>query len=255
MSENMADLAIPEIKLVQNTGGDEAKQLGALPGDFYCAITQEVFKNGLDIVVMKPAQKTRTYWGRTDIDDEPPVCASADGILSINGEDCATKCPYAAFTDAPYMIAAAERRAKCLPNYNIIAINLSDMMPVMIRASGMSAMAARELNTLMKFHKVMRGQPFKAKIKVSSIKKKTPSGDAFAIKFGNPELITDEETINELKSMVIQLTGVETLPEALPVPNSAPALATTAEPTAAEAFAKLESANRERAARTKELNF
>jgi len=221
MPENLNDLAIPEIKLVQNTGGDEAKQLGAKPGDFYCAITQEIINGteGFDFVIIKPAQKTRTYWGTTEISEEPPTCASPDGITSVNGDACESACPYQAFTDAPYMVAATERRTKCLPNYNVIGIKVSDMMPAMIRCSGISAMAARELNTLLKFHKVMRGQAYKAQLRVTAVKKKTASGEAFAIKFGQPELIHDPGIVAELHEQALALTGIEAPAlEALPEP-------------------------------------
>jgi len=219
MPENYGDLAIPEIKLVQNVGGDEAKQVGAKPGDFYCAITQEIIpgEKGFEIVVVKPAHKNRTYWGTTDISDDPPVCASNDGIMSVAGDICATACPYKAFNDAPYMLSPTERRAKCTPNYNVIGIKVSDMMPVLIRCSGISSMAAKELNTLLKFHKNIKGQYFKAKIRVSAIKKKTASGEAFAIKFGDPEPITDNVIMAELKEQMAQLVNVE-----MPAPPELP---------------------------------
>ncbi len=225
MSE-LNDLAIPEIKLIQNVGGDDAKQMGAKAGDFYCSITQEIIpgSEGFDVVVLRPAQKTRTYWGREDIDDEPPVCASEDGVTSINGDICAEACPYGAFTDAPYMVSAAERRAKCLPNYNIVVIKVSDMMPVMIRCSGISSMAARELNTLLKFHKMIKNAPHKATIKVTSIKKKTASGEAYAIKFGDPKLVTDEDLLYEIADQASALLGETIEVQALPEPPAPAAL-------------------------------
>lgn len=249
-----SDMAIPEIKLVQNVGGDEAKQLGAKSGDFYCGITQEIIPGdkGFEVVVIGPAVKTRTYWGRTEIGDEPPVCASQDGINSINGEVCATACPYQAFTDAPYMVDAGERRNKCLPNFNVFAIKLSDMMPIMIRCSGISAMAARELNTLLRFHKAIRGQSFKAKLRVSAIKKKTASGEAFAIKFGEPQLITDTNLLAELKEQAVALgqpsalveipAETETKPQLkTPAPVEPPKQETKpAEPKVEKSTAKLE---------------
>jgi hypothetical protein len=210
-SYNPNDLAIPEMKLVQNVGGDEAKQAGAKPGDFYCAITQEIIPGteGFEIVVTGPARKTRTYWGTTEIGDDPPICASQDGVTSVNGDNCETACPYKAYNDAPYLLPAAERRLKCTPNYNIIAIKLSDMMPVLIRCTGISSMAARELNTLLKFHKAIRGQYFKAKLRVTAIKKKTAVGEAFAIKFGDPAPITDPAILTEVKDQLNVFTGIQ----------------------------------------------
>jgi hypothetical protein len=216
MTENYGDMAIPEIKLIQNVGGSEAKALGSKPGDFYCSITGEIIPGavGFEIVVAGPAKKTRTYWGTTEIAETPPICASPDGILSVNGENCQNACPHKAYNDAPYLLPIAERRTKCTPNFHIVAIKVSDMMPILIRCGGISAMAARELNTLLKFHKNIRGQYFKAKIKVTSLAKKTPSGEAYAIKFGEPQPL-EEYVIAEVKEQLMLLSGVEV--PALPV--------------------------------------
>jgi hypothetical protein len=210
MPENYSDLAIPEIKLVQNSGGSEAKSFGALPGDFYCSLTQEIIKGaeGFDIIVAGPIQKTRTYWATEEIKDEPPVCASQDGVTSINGDVCISACPHSAYNDAPYMLDKSERRMKCVPNFHVVAIKVDDMMPVLIRCSGVSAQAAKELKSLLVFHKAIRGQYYRAKIHVGSVAKKTSFGDIFAIKFGNPTPL-DTATIAEVKEQIALLSGVE----------------------------------------------
>lgn len=209
---NTSDFAIPEVKLIQSIGGDEAKAYGAQPGMFYISLTQEIIPaEGFDIVVVQPPAKNRTYWGREVIEDEPPVCASMDGTTSINGDICEKACPYKAFTDAPYMLSATERRLKCTANYNVLGLKTNDMMPVIIRCSGISAQAAKELNSLLMFHKALRGgQQFKATIHVSSIKKKTDYGESFAIKFGNPVLIQDPKLLNEVKEQFLALAGTST---------------------------------------------
>ena len=161
MAESYGDLAIPEIKLIQNVGGDEAKDAGAQAGDFFCALTGEVFKgnDGFQIVVTGRSKVERTYWGADHEvqSDEPPTCSSTDGVTSINGDVCKTACPYQAFTDAPGLLTAEERKGKCTPGYRVMGISLTNMMPVFIRCSGISATAARELNTLLAFHKNIRG--------------------------------------------------------------------------------------------------
>lgn len=209
---NTSDFAIPEVKLIQSIGGDEAKAYGAQPGMFYISLTQEILPaEGFDIVVVQPPSKNRTYWGREVIEDEPPVCASLDGTTSINGDVCEKACPYKAFTDAPYLLNATERRLKCTANYNVLGLKTNDMMPVIIRCSGISAQAAKELNTLLGFHKVLRGgQQFKATIHVSSVKKKTDYGESFAIKFGNPVLIQDPKLLTEVKEQFLALAGTST---------------------------------------------
>ena len=87
----------------------------------------------------------RTYWGADHEvqSDEPPTCSSTDGVISINGDVCKIACPYQAFTDAPGLLTAEERKGKCTPGYRVMGISLTNMMPVFIRCSGISATAAR----------------------------------------------------------------------------------------------------------------
>lgn len=218
------DMAIPEIKLVQNVGGDLAKSMGANPGDFYCSLTDEVIKGdkGFDTVIVA-MQKNRTYWGRDDIADEPPVCASmnAASMLSINGEDCKS-CPHR--NETPWLLLAKDRRTKCLVNYNILGIGVADSFPVLIRTSGISAKAAKELYTQLSLSKHLIGAWYKAKTRVTSIKKKTPAGDAYAIKFGKLELIEDKKQLEEFKAQSAQLIGTQImLPEGME-PEIAPVI-------------------------------
>jgi len=209
------DMAIPEIKIVQNVGGDEAKMQGALPGSFYCALTGEIIPGdtGFEIVLSERASIERTYWGPDHEvqSDEPPVCSSWDGVTSNNGDDCQTACPYNAFCDAPGLLGAEERKTKCTPGFKVTGISLTTMMPVFIRCGGWSAGAARELNTLITFHKNIRGQFFKAKFRVTTIKRKGTAGEAFVIKFGQPQLL-EPETLSEVKQIIESMIG-EALPE------------------------------------------
>lgn len=209
------DMAIPEIKIVQNVGGDEAKNAGANPGDFYCALTGEIIPAdaGFDIVLSERASIERTYWGPDHEvqSDEPPICSSWDGFTSNAGDECQTACPYNAFCDAPGLLGAEERKTKCTPGFKVTGISLTTMMPVFIRCGGWSAGAARELNTLITFHKNIRGQFFKTKFHVTTIKRKGTSGEAFVIKFSQPELLAPE-TLNEVKQIIESMIG-EALPE------------------------------------------
>jgi hypothetical protein len=209
------DMAIPEIKIVQNVGGDEAKAQGANPGDFYCALTGEVIpgNEGFELVLSERASVERTYWGPNHEvqSDDPPICSSWDGMTSNNGDECQTDCPYNAFCDAPGLLGAEERKAKCTPGFKVTGISLTNMMPVFIRCSGWSAGAARELNFMITFHKNMKGQFYKAKFRVSTIKRKGTSGEAFVIKFGQPELLSPE-SLTEVKQIIESMIG-EALPE------------------------------------------
>lgn len=210
------DMAIPEIKLVQNVGGDTAKQAGADPGDFYCSLTDEIIKGneGFDLVIVA-MQKNRTYWGREDITDEPPLCASMDAksMQSLNGGDCKT-CQHR--NEAPWLLSPTERRTKCLVNYNVLGIGAADYLPVLLRATGISSQTAKELYTQLTLNRHLIGAWYKAKTHVTSVKKKTGAGDAYAIKFGKLELIQDKNLLEEFKTQSGQLVGtVIALPEGM----------------------------------------
>ncbi len=187
------DMAMPEVKLVQNVGGGFAKDKGARPGDFFIGLTDEVIKGteGFDIVVIDMT-KTRTYWGRAEISDEPPECASldADSLVSIQNTSC-KECPYR--EDLAWRLSASERRGKCNISYNPLAIVPTDEkrdtnLPVLIRASGISTKPIKELFTQLRLNPKLRtkdGQSLihKALIHVTSERKKTVSGEAWCYHF------------------------------------------------------------------------
>jgi hypothetical protein len=209
------DMSIPEIKIVQNVGGDEAKMMGAIPGDFYCALTGEKIPGdvGFDIVLSERASIERTYWGPDhDVQsDEPPICSSWDGFTSNNGDECLTACPYNAFCDAPGLLGKEERKTKCTPGFKVTGISLTNMMPVFIRCSGWAAGAARDLNFMISYHINLKAGLYKAGFHVTSIKRKGTSGEAFVIKFSPPELLAPE-ILSEVKQVIESMIG-EALPE------------------------------------------
>lgn len=198
------DMAIPEIKLVQNVGMEYAKSIGAQPGQFYCPLTDEIMDE-LKIIVVD-IQMTRTYWGRDEIEDSPPDCASLDAksLLSTDGKNCST-CPWRCET--PWLLKPSERRQKCNISYNILGIKEDDFLPVVIRATGISALPVKQLITQLKLNRTLRGQIHRAIISISATKKKTSSGEAHALHPKIVELITDEDKANELKAESYKLLG------------------------------------------------
>jgi len=201
------DLAIPEVKLIQKTGGDIAKDSGAEPGQFYSELTDETFEE-FDFVTAS-IQKSRTYWGRTEIEDEPPECSSMDMVEGNFGlcADCEFR------NDAPWLLKAEERRTKCLINYSITGLNLSNGLPILIRCSGLSSQAAKQLYTQLSLHPMVAGNWFRARSKVTSVKKNTPYGDAYAFRFGALELIPEDKQ-PAIRQRIIALAGQQVaLPE------------------------------------------
>lgn len=208
------DMAVPEVKLVQNVGMDYAKSLGAQPGQFYCPLTDEI-SDELKIIVVD-IQTTRTYWGREEIEDAPPDCASWDAksMQAMDGSDCAT-CSHRC--DTPWLLKPPERRQKCNLSYNILGIKEDNFLPVIIRAGGISALPVRQLITQIKLNRSLRGEIHRAIISISSAKKKTPAGEAYALHPKIFELITDETKAEELKAESNRLLGAPiALPEGRP---------------------------------------
>ena len=196
------EMAIPIWKLCQSVGGDYAKEIGAVPGNFYCQLTQEIAKE-LEIIVVD-IRKTRTYWGRTEIEDMPPECASLNGETNMDGNECAT-CKYK--TDTPWLLSAADRRNMCTVSYNILGINFADSLPLLIRAGGISAMPVRQLMTQLRLNKTLKGEYYRAIVNITSAKKKTPSGEAYNLYFKIKGLVEDQKQIEEFKQESLSLLG------------------------------------------------
>ena len=208
------DVSVPVIMVVQKTTSSEVLVSGATYGDFYNRITQQVFpgKEGFDLVVVD-VRKLRTYWGRSEIFDEPPECASmdADSMKSIDGQDC-KKCEH--LCDTPWAFPADKRRGMCLTSYNILGINYEDQMPFIMRASGISAGSVKDLMSILKFNRPLKGQYHRALIHAYTVVRKSPSGEAYAIAFKMKAILpeTEPKTV-ELALQSAQMLGVNVLPE------------------------------------------
>ncbi len=202
------DMVTPEIKLIQSLGGQIAKDQGAVPGDFYLPLTDELFKgaSGLKLVIVD-ILKTRTYWGRSEIDAEPPECASADArsMLSLFGNDCSI-CPKK--VDNPGLLDnKEERRSMCLTGFTILAIRADESrQPVLIRAHGINATPTRNLITILKTNRQIKGAYEKALIGLTSHFTKTASGEAYMMAFA-PLAVIEDALAAEFLRQTQQLLG------------------------------------------------
>lgn len=215
------ELSTPELKLIQATGGDDAKTAGANPGDFYFPMSGEIIPGPEGVkFVLVDAVETRTYWGRSDIGNEPPECASSNArtMVALSGKDCRTckeRC------EAPWALPAAERRTKCTTSYVILAIRAdASTAPFMIRASGISCKSVKDLITTMRFNRQLVGHPEKAIVQVVASKQKTASGEAYAMVFKVIGMTPDDK-VELFHNMSEQLLGAGTftaLPEGMSEP-------------------------------------
>lgn len=214
------EMAIPEWRLIQKTGGDYAKEMGGKLGQFYNALTDE-FADELNIVVVD-ILSGRAKWGE-EVKNVGPACASLDARSnkSIYGTDC-NECEYR--VDAPWSMDAKERRTMCCLNYTILGIDLDhDYMPAMIRAHGVSALPARQLITQLKMNKALKGEYYRAIINIKSMEKDTIYGTTYALRPKIVKLITDEVQAEELKVESQRLLGAPiSLPEARPEEEGEP---------------------------------
>jgi len=214
------EMAIPEWRLLQKVGGDWAKGLGGKAGQFFNKTTDEL-ANELNIVVVDILMG-RAKWG-TEISDAGPVCASMDAKtnISIYNDDC-LKCPDR--LDAPWSVDATERRTKCCLNYSILGIDIDhDLMPIMLRAHGTSALASRQLITQLKMNRALRGEYYRALVNIKCQEKNTPFGTTYVIHPKIVQLITDESRAKELQIESNKLLGAPiALPEARPEEEAGP---------------------------------
>ena len=216
------DMAIPEWRLLQKTGGDWARQLGGEPGQFFNKITDEI-ADELNVVVVD-ILIGRARWG-SEISDAGPACASnyAKSNTSIDGKDCST-CPDK--LDTPWSVDATERRTKCCINYTILGIDLDrDNLPIVLRAHGTSALASRQLITQLKMNKALRGEYFRAIVNIKCQEKSTPYGTTYVIHPKITSLITDESKSKELQGESNRLLGTP-----IPLPEGRPEDEATPEP-------------------------
>ncbi len=151
--------------------------------------------------------------------------------------------PYQVRCDTRWLIPAAERRNLCLVNYNVLAIDARNNIPIMIRASGISTQAVKEIMTALRLNKQLRGEYHRALIHVASVSKNTASGEAFAMTLRMTGLIADEAQVEEFRGQSLQLLGttIEALPlgERAALPEAEPVVAeTVAEPVVAETVAE-----------------
>lgn len=210
---NPEDMAIPTWTLLQHTGGNWAKGLGGKPGQFHNS-GSDVIADELNLIVVDILMG-RARWG-DELSDAGPLCTSLDAKsnLSQSGDDC-TKCPYR--LDTPWTTEASERRTKCCLNYTILGIDISDHMPCIIRAHGISALPVRQLISQLRLNRQLKGEYFRAIISIKSQEKTGRAGTAYALHPKIMELITDETRAGELKAESNRLLGTP-----IPLPEGRP---------------------------------
>jgi len=249
-SLGMEDMNIPELKLVQATGGDYAKEIGAQPGQFFVSTTNDILES-VTIQIVNIG-KTRSYWGRTEITEDPPKCSSLDGEVSVEGIVCKTDCPYNAYREMANF-DKEERRKECLMGFEILALD-EQIMPLKIRLMGISVTAGRDLSfQIYRMIKLLHISPGGFFFKVTSFKKKSAAGEAYAIKFNqlkdkfpSPEALKVYEDIqNDMGISAIEMgkaipsiaeTGKDAAQEILRIAQE--------NKTTEQAFDALESANK-----------
>ena len=211
MTRNMDSIDVknitpPELKLVQNVGGEDAKASGALPGNLFCPQTREIFKSGVDGVVVDMV-RTRTYWGRDGISDGPPACSCANADVpnasGVLGE-CA-KCQNN--FENPWELSADDRKSICLVSWTILMITKDTLSPYMIRAGGISATPAKNLWSSIRMNRNLKVLGLhRGLFHFGSEKRKTASGEAYMWTF-QPLGILEAEKAQDLRALSSTLLG------------------------------------------------
>lgn len=207
---NEERLALPEYRLIHK----EISGVPAKAGKFWL----KDFGIEADSVkaIVVGFKKTRTFWGRKEILDQPPVCSSDDGLIGWDGKNCYT-CEY--FNDAPWMMSIEQRKEKCNPNYLLLCIDQEkedsqrEDNPFVIRASGIDAQTAKRLHDWLRIHPKARGQLWAVEVEFISEQKNTKGGLLYALSYKVLRFLLPEER----KGFAELATGLR--PESLILPS------------------------------------
>ena len=212
------DLTPPVVKIIQKTTEGADGQPGLFWNTVRCEATASIK------AVIGRIAAVRTYWGRPDISDEPPLCSSskADDYLSDSGRSCRT-CEH--FCDTPWLLEAGDRRDQCMKSYNLLCLDIDNgFEPFILRAGGISAKAVRGFVTSCKI--VGLNRPFYCEAVLGIKEEKKKAGTAFALtitpgrKFTFADLVTMKSFIDAYVSVNINVVEKD---EATPAGEPGPA--------------------------------
>lgn len=203
MSENILP---PTYSLIQATTmerHEEMKAVGAKPGQLWHSLRGEAVDK-IDVILIDIIP-CRTYWGRGEILDAVPECGAVkDMSKSVTGEDC-LNCPH--LCDNPWLFDASQRREFCLPGYVVFGLdNDNDLEPFIIRASGTSAGAFRELRAVMLSPKYRQGNGLT--LTISGAQKRNQLGVFYTIQISKYSPLPPEK-VEELKEYIRELKAIE----------------------------------------------
>lgn len=223
----------PELRIIQRTVRDP--QLQPHVGKFYNTIDGSIKANVRAVILS--VRRTRVYWGHAEFSGTPPTCGSEDAstYISVHGDNC-RECPYNAFTDEPWKIMARDRRDYCMPGYTIIGMGIEEDgdlgLPFLLRSHGISAGAARQLESLLAMQMIrfqpgskrsLKGTPYPIVV-LSADEETTPEGSAYALRATTERYMTlseFEEYREEVETFKALRTSIVTEPLALPSPGDA----------------------------------
>ena len=159
-----SDFVLPRIKLMQPMSS-EVVDGDAIPGDWLNTLSGQSYGTKLDFVVVS-RWKSRTLFGENR--DDEPLCRSPNGIRSVEGDHCATSCPYDAHIWRDKIPPA------CAEALNYLIIPHDEQFPAIVSFMRSSYIAGRTLNTLLEasWSKVA----WAWKYELVSVKKTGPKG-------------------------------------------------------------------------------
>ena len=168
MPPSSEDYAIPVLRLAQHMSkaAHEGGVVGAAPGKFYSAQTQQVWDAFTGVIL-------RIQVGRTMFPPDGtlagPVCSADDAVMPRGGMaypgPCG-KCPMRA--DAPWSMTAAERRKKCLKSFTLLLLEKDTGQPFVYRVHGTGIGPLRDLNTAIRMKYKFRPFAIETEFRVES---------------------------------------------------------------------------------------
>jgi hypothetical protein len=134
------DIASPQIKLTQALS-DAASNGNASPGEWFNSLSGQSYGTSFEFIPIS-VRRSRTLFAENR--ENPPICRSADGFVSLDGYRCKVECPHDRAWDWKDGMSPL-----CKEAYKYLVLPTAETFPATVTLMKSSLKKGKALNTLM----------------------------------------------------------------------------------------------------------